>query len=395
MNTEELRKERIQLFKDAIQMGKKPQRIPYFGNIWSWKIIDAGYKLSEALYDYEVTEKVLRHVFENYKIDVLSETGWRNPVQVTSVMGNDEYIINDTANSISIKDQCFMEADEYDELIDNPKKFLWEKVVPRKYRLLREEENNSGHFREFLQKYGEFGGFMGKVSKVMNKEYGIPDFADSLAAFDYWGNGYELLFNILRGIKGLSIDMRRDPEKVSAAIEALDETFMAPRLERGKKQPKGTNMDFCVDMNPVMLGHTILSPKQFERFYWPHLKRVSDFAESYDKVVYIFAEGESSRFYEFFQEFPKGHFAIHTEQDDIFELKKRVPNIAVAGGMKSSLLGKGTPQECVDYAKKLIDELGADGGYIFSENKMISFEQDCKAENLKAVSDFVSEYNPY
>lgn len=391
MGKEELKKERIQLFKDAIRGEKKPKRVPNFGNLWSWKICDSGYKLSEALNDYAVMEKVLRHTFETYKIDTCYETGWRNPIQVTESLGNDEYIINDETNSISIDDQCFMEPEEYDALISNPKKFLWETFLPRKYKLLKSEDN-AGDFRNMLMKYGEFGQFMGKISKMEGEEYGIPDFADPNAAIDYWGNGYEMLFCIFRGIKGLAYDIRRTPDKVLAAIEALDETFALPRLERGKQQPKGTNMNYCVDNNPVMLGHTILSPKQFEKFYWPHLSRLIDLAVNEDKLIYLFVEGDSERFYDFFQEFPKGHFAIHTEQNDIFEMKKRLPNVTVCGGMTSELLGSGTPQECVDYAKKLIDELGYDGRYIFSENKMISFKYDCRSENLKAVCDFVYNY---
>lgn len=388
-----IRQDRIQLFKDAIQQEKKPERVPHFGNIWSWKIQDAGYKLSEALYDYKIMQKVLDHTFETYPIDCYYETGWRNPVQVTESLGNDEYIINDETNSISLHDQCFMEPEEYDELISNPKKFLWEKVLPRKYKLLKNDKNSNA-FKNTLGKYAEFGGFMGSSLERMRGIHGLPDFADPNGVFDYWGNGFELLFCILRGIKGLSKDIRRDPGRVMAAIEALDETFVIPRMQRALSQPDGTNMNVCVDMNPVLLGHAILSPKQFEKFYWPHLKRVADYAVEHDKLVYYFVESESQRFWDFFQELPKGHFAIHVELDDIFALKKKLPNICVAGGMKNDLLASGTPEQCVDYAKKLLDELGSDGGFIFSENKMISFKRDCKTENLKAVSEFVREYRP-
>lgn len=58
--------------------------------------------------------------------------------------------------------------------------------------------------------------------------------------------------------------------------------------------------------------------------------------------------------------------------------------------MKTELLGKGTPQECVDYAKRLVDEMGS--GYIFSQDKMISFKFDCQRENLLAVNDFLRNY---
>lgn len=393
MEINTLRQERIQLFKDAIQKNKKPKRVPHFGNLWSWKIQDAGYTMSQALYDYEIMQKVLDYTFESYPIDCCYETGWRNPLQVTESLGNDVSVINDATNSISIRERFFMEPEEYDELINNPKKFLWEKVLPRKYKLLN-NDMNSNVFKTALGKYTEFGKFMERSSQQMEETYGVPVFADPHAAFDYWGNGYELLFCVLRGIKGISRDIRRDPDRVLAAIEALDETFVIPRMERAMVQPKGTNMDFCVDMNPVLLGHAILSPKQFEKFYWPHLKRLADYAVAQDKLAYFFVESESRRFWEFFQELPKGHFAIHVELDDIFELKKRLPNLCVAGGMKTDLLAEGTPAHCVDYAKKLLDELAYDGGFIFSENKMISFKRDCRSENLKAVCDFVREYRP-
>ena len=40
--------------------------------------------------------------------------------------------------------------------------------------------------------------------------------------------------------------------------------------------------------------------------------------------------------------------------------------------------------------KELIDELSYDYGYVFSENKMVSFASDCRTENFKAVCDYVS-----
>ena len=41
----------------------------------------------------------------------------------------------------------------------------------------------------------------------------------------------------------------------------------------------------------------------------------------------------------------------------MFELKKELPNIALFGGMPCSMLGMSTPEECVDYAKKQMNEL--------------------------------------
>jgi hypothetical protein len=64
------------------------------------------------------------------------------------------------------------------------------------------------------------------------------------------------------------------------------------------------------------------------------------------------------------------------------------------GGMANSMLGRGTKQQCLDRAKHLIDELGADGGYIMSQDLIGSYRSDAKRENLEAVCNFVREYRP-
>jgi len=187
MNADELRHERISLFKDTIT-GNNPKRMPYFGNIWSWKTIDAGFGLGDALYDYATMEKVLRHFAETYRIDCVYEYGWRNPVQVTGVLGNAEYIIDEKEKTINIPDQCFMEEDDYDALIADPKKFLWETFIPRKSKYLQNKPN-SDTFRNFLGKYGEFGAAMGGFYAMLTGEYGLADLTPPFKAFDYFGHG--------------------------------------------------------------------------------------------------------------------------------------------------------------------------------------------------------------
>ena len=55
------------------------------------------------------------------------------------------------------------------------------------------------------------------------------------------------------------------------------------------------------------------------------------------------------------------------------------------------LLANRSPEK----AKKLCDELGRKGGFILSEGKMLSFRNDCRSDNLKAICDFVSGYKMY
>ena len=110
-------------------------------------------------------------------------------------------------------------------------------------------------------------------------------------------------------------------------------------------------------------------------------------------TVRLFMEGSSKPFWDHFQDYKKGIITMHPETDDPFEMRKALPNCAILGGMTVELLGRGTPQECVDRTKELIDGLGAfDGGFVLSQDKMVTFKNDARPENLKAVSDFVLNY---
>jgi hypothetical protein len=71
-------------------------------------------------------------------------------------------------------------------------------------------------------------------------------------------------------------------------------------------------------------------------------------------------------------------------------MRKRLPNVALAGGMKTCLLGYGTNEQCVDYATTPIDTLGA--GFVLSQDKMISYRNDVRRENLLAVNEFARNY---
>ena len=74
-------------------------------------------------------------------------------------------------------------------------------------------------------------------------------------------------------------------------------------------------------------------------------------------------------------------------------MRKELPNCAILGGMTVELLGRATPEECVERAKALVDGLGAlDGGFVLCQDKMGTFKADARPENLKAVSEFIVNY---
>ena len=60
--------------------------------------------------------------------------------------------------------------------------------------------------------------------------------------------------------------------------------------------------------------------------------------------------------------------------------------------MPVSLLQTGTPEKVKDYTKKLIDEVGRDGGYIMSTRGVLD---EADPELVKVWVEFTKEYGVY
>ncbi len=387
MTNQELLDYRKQIITDAVRMTKKPDRTPHFANFWTWKILDSGRRLSEVLHDWKLLEDCTINFQKKYNFDLCVDDGVRNPVLVIEPIGESSYEINDEEEIINIRDRSMMEPEDYDLLTENFMKFLWEVILPRKASRFNSSLTVE-EFGEVIRQFNLMGQCTQNITRRLKEECGVPQglMSSSQALF-----GFEMLFNFFRGIQGISYDMRKYPDKVKTAIAVLEAMFLDPALTQLSSGTLPISDNNVFPAIGALLGHTIVSTKQWELYYWPSFQKLCDAVVKADVICYIFAEGSTRRFWDYFKELPKGHFAFHVEQDDVFEFKKELPNCCAVGGMPTSLLGGGTKEQCVSYAKHLIDELGGEG-FILSQNKMMSFRNDANPENLKAVCDFVREY---
>ena len=389
MTPQELASFRLEIIRDASMMRKKPARVPNMSFFVTWKILDAGYKLTEAMNDYDIMEKVVRHHQETYNFDQIVDLGNRNAYRVSQAMKSSSYIINDEAEVVSYKDFAYYKPGEIDAFKANFNKYLWEVGMPRKFPWWGKDADLAT-VQNAYDEMNKFFGFMFRMKKIMLEEYGVPN---NGAPNPYAAVSMENVLAYVLGMRGISVMMRRDPAQLHAILDTLDALFFTPQLEQLKKIP-GPNLNFSFDYIAAVLAHNFLSPAQWEEFYWPSLKKVLDVLAEKKCNCLLFMEGSFLRFKDYFKDYPQGIITILPEQDDVFELHKELPNVAIMGGMKNSVLGRGTKQECLDLAKRLLDELGGDGGYLFSQDKMGSYRNDANPENLKAVSDFVLSYAP-
>jgi hypothetical protein len=378
MDAKELLKERAELYANVLQF-KKNKRVPIHSNFWTWKTLDAGYKLSEALYDVNILAKINEEFNERYQFDSYNDLGTRNPLATQDALGGGYHKIDESDEALVVDDHHLMEREEYKELAKNPMGVYWARVFKRYCK----SGITVGEMKNAVKVYSEFSRFSaGTLDTCINK-WGAMKSSKYIFSVPF-----ETLFNTLRGMKEVSLDVRKCKQEMKEAMDVMFATSTRPLIEQAAKDNELTG--FMCSINIGFLAHSVLSVDQFAELYWPYVKEILDVLIAHNKALFIFGESHMLRFAEFFQDIPRGHILYQLEQDDIFEVRKRLPNMAVVGGMPTELLGRGTKQECVDYAKRLIDTLG--DGFVLSQNKMMSFRRDATRENVLAVNEFVRNY---
>jgi len=369
--------DRLNMLHDVVRY-KHTDRVPHFSNFFTWKILDSDLKpkLSEALADYGMLDRIQCEFQERYGFDVHYDLLARNLLKPSSILGGHHHLINDEAESINFFDHTLMEDNEYPDYKDKRWEVTWRMFI-RKY-----PELTQGTMAEAIALNAENAAYNPWMFKKFREEYGCPQCYGFISQVPY-----ERFHKYYRGIKAGSMDLRRRKNELLDTFAALQEEEVIP----GTKAGLANDTSLCmIDLMIPMLAHTMMNGKQWETFYWPYLKEILDTALAAGKTVMIYLENSLIRFKDYFENYPKGFLTVVPELDPVTDLREALPNITIVGGITSDLLGQGTPEECVAEAKRVIEAMG--DGFMLGQNKMMSFRNDCKRENLLAVSEFVQNF---
>lgn len=283
-----------------------------------------------------------------------------------------------------------MEENEYDELIKNPLKYMWDKQMPRAFTEFSKPwpYNAFALLKSFLLEK-EIGEIMGKANYEMSLKYNksttIMINAISRAPFDY-------LADYFRSFTGALIDIRRHPDKVLQAVEAIKPLMVRGALAscRGVKPTRENNRVFF-----ALHMATYMRTKDFEKFWWPTFKEtVWDIYNAGFGIV-IFAEENWMRLLDYFDELPP-LCQIMFEYGDLKTIKKKVGKKHIISGMYPvNLLKNGTKEEIAAKAKELLDIMAPGGHYIFDFDKSILRAKQINWDNFAYLTDCIKEYGRY
>ncbi|MCX8032547.1 MAG: hypothetical protein N3B14_04005 [Thermoleophilia bacterium] len=407
-------KARVQRFIDAVCLEKTPDRVPVCATMGFFPAWHAGLTPYDAMHDTDRAFEAWYQFNLEFQPDcAVSPALYTIPASVLEILDLKHYSWPGRGcrhdAGYQYHEGEFMTADEYDELIEDPTFFLFRRVLPR------------------------FVGAYKGIAKLATPHdmralvlcpphvasWGDPDVQDSLLTLMVAGRrmrewfdglaevsrrimaqGFPDLFPVvaeapfdvvgdnLRGTRGIMLDLYQRPEKVIAACDRMVDIVFRSVLE--KTTPDSIPGVFM----PLHKGlDTFMSPEHFKTFYWPSLKKLILKLIDEGFVPWLFTEGKYNTRLEIIKDLPKGKVVYWFNTTDIFKAKEVLGSVGcIHGGVPVSMMTACEPEEVTAYCRRLIETVGAGGGYILD---LGAGPEKAKAENLHAMIRAAKEYGVY
>jgi uroporphyrinogen-III decarboxylase len=402
--------EREKRVNDAVAL-KKPDRIP-IACMWDffparWK----GVSVKSVMYDPQLMFDLWVECLEHFGPDIGENPyGLRGFARVLEALDFQHLLWagHGLADNMSYQfvELEVMKAEEYDHFLFDTTDFMIRRFWPRVNKALAPLENLPPLNQVISYFWGLYAGvfllspemeaarnaminaakesaevlkWAGAFSrKLIDLGYPLPSAGLSQVPFDTLGDFF-------RGTKGIMMDLYRRPEKVMAACEKLLPIMIDSAIASARRT--GVQRIFI----PLHKGlDNFMSPQQFHRFYWPHMKELLEALIREGITPWVLAEGVCNNRLKAFRDVPPGKVIYHFEATDMLLAKEMMRDrCCIRGNVPTSLLTVGSPEDVKTYCKKLIDTCGVDGGFIMDASAPLS---DARPENVQAMFDVTKEY---
>ncbi len=364
----------------------EPDRVPIMSCFDTWAISYAGSTIRKCLENpdkalHEVYSKPYREIYS----DVTAQRILNRNMNFYEILGSNIYMISEDGTTIQHNQGVTMDELDYPELIKNPEKYFLTKLFPKKFPGLTIEKIVEAAKQVLARKQENIN-----YSNYFRDELAMPILADYNSTYAY--PPLDFLFDFLRGFKGTTIDIRRRPDQV---LEAIDALFPVVEIMLG-----GIREDSKLEPWPVVatMMHipTYISHDLFLKFFAPSYEKLIYKAHAAGQKIWMYFEGSWKTHYEWLNNLPRNFVIGSFEHDDILEAKKMVgDNIMIAGGMPIEMLKYQNQQKCIDYTKKVFDVCAPGGGFMFTTDKILLTGSDVNSDILKSTYEFAHEYGKY
>lgn len=395
--TERLYNERAARYFCATD-GGTPDRIPMRFFLQEAAARYMGYTNQQVACDYNLAFEVTRKAGEKLGVDsVMLNAIWSNYGLAKAASWKYLYVpgvdvdmgsVNQFGEPAS-EEEVFLRASEYDEFIEDPTAFLFNKWLARattRVKSLGEPvtlEHNLALISGALA-YANYMHAFGPAANALKYESGLVAANAGMikAPLDIFADKF-------RGYVGTAIDTVERPQDVLKACQALMPHIVANALAGADPEKKV----------PITLwahrGCTpFFSQETFDTIFWPTLKPVLEEIISKGYQVLFYGEGNWETHYRSLLELPAGTLIYHLDKGDPARAAKAFKGkFAISGGLSYDVLATGTPNDVRKHMRELFAVMKPDGGYILDATALML--NDVKPENLEVAVAYTLEHGVY
>lgn len=373
-----LAQERTKLFEDLVD-GNIPKRVPVCNIIpLEFAMQYAEIDLAQGQWDNSLLEEIFDKICADFYSDFLPAFALRFP-SYYQILGAKNFVMS-SSGFLQHPEVEGLALEDYDAFIESPFDCIVERVLPRIYTELdKDPVSRSMTFAKAFLAFNEEMAAAARVYEILTKRYGYG----SVNLFSGMCEApFDFLADQLRGFKNISIDVRRYPEKVEAAVEAVTPWMI--KMGTHDNPSKTTATFIPLHMAPY------LRPKDFERFYWPTFKKTVEGLAEKGIKSFLFLEQDWTRYLDYLTELPPNTIMMFEYGDPKAVKEKLGDKHIISGFYPLTLLKSGTKEQCIDKAKELLDILAPGGKYFFSFDKIPITVDSVNVENYQAVLEYVA-----
>ncbi len=196
-----------------------------------------------------------------------------------------------------------------------------------------------------------------------------------------------MAFSLSRTLTEFTKDLYQVPDEVEAAMRACCDDLVKNGIEVCKKN--GKDLAFIVLERGSGFYYRL---DVFERFEWPFLQRYVDALIAEGIIPWLHFDTDWGINLPYLKQLPKGKCVCDLDgTTDIFRAKEILGgHMCISGDVPAALLSLGKPEEVEAYCRRLIDEVGAGGGFMLTTGCECPI--DVKPENLRAMVETGRSY---
>ncbi len=408
---EKVYKERTTRLIKTIKM-EEPDRVPVWLTVGTYPAYYYGADFYTIMYDYKVMREAWMKFMRDFgDMDIFSGPAFIPSGKISEVMNSKVALVPGhglprDATMNQIVEGEYMMADEYDAYMNDPSDYNIRVMTPRTTGLLEcfkklpplrmlqgagwvgimADPEIRQAFQTMISLADEHQLWM-KANREIGDEVmanGYPSFRGGIMA----GAPFDHFADMLRGTRGISFDLRRQPGKLHQAMEYYTNLTINTQI----KNFPITDCPICI--MPLHKGDdTFMSDAQFEEFYWPYLRRVLMAMIDEGLVPMPFAEGRFNKRLKYINDTPRSGVVWYFDQTDMAEAKKVLGKTScIMGNVPTSMVITSTPKIVKDYCTQLIKDCAPGGGFILSPGASID---KGNVPNLKAMMEAAYEYGVY